>query len=574
MPQLFRTTDVLSLAIEDDWVGPPNLVPNPTGLFGGFGWLGVQAVDESTLRLTGDLPDGPTTVHAETVPLPLPPGVPVEDVEVRIGATILATDGNVSLEAVYYDAAGVDLGHSPASVGTGLGYRETGSSLTGLPTAAWLALRISLDVPGGGGAGTVAVDFTGAIAVAGTFDDIIGAVLEVEPPYLELLHVATSVATERIPMDVATLNVSLVIDPDAPLRIHDGGPLLPVVDPDKIRKGKQVRLRAIVSDEAPVDDVTGLAFPTEFLYRGWVNDISTLYDVASKPRTIAKVTFAAVDVLTVLAGVTSPNGAELESLVALVLADAGVPYDVESATGPGPIESIPPVPVAITPEATAVDQVVITRDTNMAYAWVTAAGVLRFRTAFTLGDVVAAVMNEDFYNGGGPVIGYELTDVVNSLTVRFRYIDTGATVEQTLGPFEDLDSIRELGGRIPKEVTIQGVYEDWLPPDPTVVADLEASNLGIYARSVLAANSTTSKRITAVTAAVASLEDLAAAGPVHRDLYELVTAISAKAGLDQDSRITRVAHSITPGKWLVTYGLVDVGRVARHQRTRPLRATS
>lgn len=579
MTQLFRTTDVLSLEVEGDWPHMPNLVPNPTGGdFGAYGWVAVELDDDNHFAVTLEFPldggivDG-TIVSAETDPLPLPSDH--SDLELRIAAEVLTVTGidgtscRVSVAAVYYDAAGAEVAVSPRAVGTTTGPYTTGNSLAYDPGVAWWAVRVGIEVLDAAAVDeTAAITFTGVVAIAGTAAQIVGTPLDVEPDYFEILHVATTVATDRIPMDVATLTASLVIDPDGPRRLSPGEPLLPDVDADKIRKGKQVRLRAMVSDNTT---------PTKrdsYLFRGWIGEPQTTLDVTSKPRAVAKVTFTAVDVVSVLAGVTRPDGPNsLAALIPLVLTGAGVPYDVESATGPGPQQLTPAVPVAYVQDATAVDQIVVTRDTYLAYAWATAAGVLKVRTAFTLGDDVTGSFDEHFYNGGGPVIGYDLTDVVNSVTVKLRGIVDGNTTETVYGPFEDLDSIREYSGRVTKEVTIQGDPSDWLPPDPDDPAELEAYPIGQYARAVLAANAYTSKRITAVTAAVAALEDLAAAGAAHHDLYELVTATSVRGGFadPQPSRITRVAHTIVPGKWLVTYGLVDVGRVARYQKTRALR---
>lgn len=573
-PQTFDTADVLRLEVEDNWPALPNLVPNPSGDFGGWGWT-QTGVDEDGNLYTAVAPGvDPFTVLATTELMRIPGSGPgyvravADVVAARInGDEVPIGDVDATMQIAFYnDSRGYI---STVSV-AGVGHFDSGSA----PIPSYFLIVVPIYATyftvAIGVADNTAQGYERAISfrnVAATAQRGVAAlpVPDVEPAYVDLIGAATEISIERTPADVGTLTAGLVADPDRPLGVPDADRA------GLIRKGKRIRARSVV----PEPDTGELE--SRYLFRGVISDHSTAYDVVTKPgRLLPRIQLAAVDPWSTLTGTARPEGADVVAdLPALVLEGSGVPYDVDGVTSlnanPGTVY-VRPFAVTVSQDATAADQIVITRDTRLAYAWLDARGVVMVRSA--LDDAQAASLDEDFYNGGGPTVSYALDDLVNSLTVRFRYLPSGpggddeTSSELTFGPFEDADSIREYGGRIPKDVVIQGDPSDWLDAGD---ASIVTPALQAYATAVLAANAYTSRRITEVTAAITESAELLPGAKAHLELYDLVDAVSEQAGIaSQPSRITRVSHSISPDKWLVTYGLAATDRVARHQRVRAL----
>ena len=209
--------------------------------------------------------------------------------------------------------------------------------------------------------------------------------------------------------------------------------------------------------------------------------------------------------------------------------------------------------MATNDQASALDQVVLTRDSNLGYAWVDTAGVLQVWDRAAIDATSLATIDETVY-GTSISIDYDTDRCINSVTVVFLRYDatTGATEEITYGPYRDEASIDEWDVHT-ADFKIQWAVED--------EAAIEA-----FADAILAANATPVVRVNEVTIPITTAAQVLTHATL--DLYDLVTVVNANAGISEDYRITSVKHTLTAGpgiagcRWSVTLGFAVAGGVA------------
>lgn len=336
-------------------------------------------------------------------------------------------------------------------------------------------------------------------------------------PYQNILGPSHKIDVDREELNVGSMSVALydaILDP---------------TQSDLIAQGKRIRLTTVDG---------GVLFAGKVL-----TGAVTYHLLAREESKRAEVTLSAVDSINPLAAAPRREGVATIDELPYVLEGAGVPWSVNGSGDQVPTAEV----VAYNDNASALDQVAVTRDSVLGYAWVDRNGVLQVWDADQVDSTVAATLDETTYTADLD-IAFDLDRIVNSVTVRVLRViaTTGATEEVTFGPYVDVDSYRRYGEHA-AEYTIQGV-------DAADTATIQA-----YAQRILDVNATPRLRVNQMVLPIRSAEDLPRA---LLDLYDLVTVTNGRAGLDQDARVTTVQHSIEPGKWLVTLGFVADGSVA------------
>lgn len=350
----------------------------------------------------------------------------------------------------------------------------------------------------------------------------------IEPvPYLNVLGPTHDIKITRDELDVGLLTATIL---DAAL------------DPAKaelLRPGRRVRATALDPDSG---EWTPLFF-------GKAQNAKVTYDyktAAVPDAKRARITLVAVDNVAAVAAVPREEGVSELAELPYLLEGAGVPWNVNGSGSQAASATV----VARNPNAYLLDQIAISRDSALGYAWVDRHGVVQAWDSAEMTTTAAAVFTESNYTD--LVIDYDTERCINTVSLtylRFNLV-SGETVEVPYGPYVDTAS-RKQWGPLSAEFTIQGGIES--------DADMAA-----FAASVLAANSTPTVRINSVTLAVLTAEQVAYA---LRDLYDLVEVDNADADLDDELRITGVEHTITPDKWLTTYSFAADGGVAPPQST-------
>lgn len=359
-----------------------------------------------------------------------------------------------------------------------------------------------------------------------------GLLQYVQPvPYLNILGPTHDLKITRDELDVGLLNATIL---DATLD--------PAVA-DTIRPGRRVRVMAL-------DPATSEWEP---IFAGKATNAVVTYDYKSPNIPDAKrarIALTASDNMTQLAGATRTEGVAGIANLPYVLEGVGVPWNVNGSGNQVASATV----VANNADATAVDQVVLTRDTALGYAWMDRYGVLQAWDNLLIPATVMATLDEGDYSD--LAIDYDTARAVNTVSIKFLRINlaTGETVEIPYGPYADADSVEQWGA-LPKDFTIQGITES-------------GANMQNYANTVLAVNATPVVRVNSATLPIRTTADVAKA---LLDLYDLVTVANAAAGYDEDLRITGVEHTITAdkngGKWLSAYSFASDGGVAPPQIT-------
>lgn len=520
----FAPLSQIRLQVEDEWPGLPNLVPNPVGTYGTWGWdwkviSSFTTVSGPAFRLTRG------TFNAGAVSTDL---IAVRGSDFGGGGTNRYVRGRVrrvggtsgvgfTARFDFYDKAKELLSSTTATAAQNTNGTLDVPAVLVSSLVKYVGLRIMSNAPTSGNF----VEWTDVCVVNGTSAEV-AVTPTVEPDWVDILSPASSVTIVRNELDLGTLNAS----------IRDSN-----LDPAQatvIRKGKAVRASALTGSSV-----------WENLFTGKVINADVTYDLrepdASKR---ARIELQAADAASGLASTPRPDGVATIAELPFVLAGAGIPWNVNGSTN---IFGTSAVVEARSDTASALDQVALTRDTALGYAWVSRNGVLNAWDNDQISTTVVTTLDEDDYSDLGA--GYEFDDLINDVSVIVRSIDpdTGETVETKYGPFVDEVSQREWG-KAHKDFTVLG--SGWTE-----------TTAETYADTILAANAVPRVRITGVTLPVTQVAHIASSRALL-DLYDRVTAVNADNGLSQTLRVSHIEHTITPSGWLMRLSFGETGSVA------------
>lgn len=337
------------------------------------------------------------------------------------------------------------------------------------------------------------------------------------------------IGIKRSALNIGTLTAS----------ITDPG-LDPVTSTD-VRPGRQVRVQAW-------DGTTWESVFEGKLHNGKVDYERTKEPGAGPAKAI--ITLTAYDPIARLANQGEARGLAAIASLPYVLEGKGVPWNVN---GSGSQITATPTFVSNNPDASVLDQVAITRDSALGYAWVDRAGVLNVWDAASLGNTVDCTFTDVATAGSGYdlysdiSVDFDTERCINEVTIKFlRYDSTsGETEEVTYGPYRDQTSVDTWDAHA-AEFTIHGGAET-------------TARFTSYASQILTANATPAVRANSLRMPVTDDRSLAHAAKL--DLYDLVH-VTYDTTVSDDYRITDLEHTITPEKWIVDYSFGVDGSVA------------
>lgn len=360
----------------------------------------------------------------------------------------------------------------------------------------------------------------------------VGAVAYVEPSqqWTDITFGAVTGKTVRSELDVSTINLSLF---DATLS--------PAIADSVIAPGRGIRVSAWRDETAAY----------ERLFTGTLGPASVAYDpIADEINGSPDISLVGTGAEQLLAQASRTNvSINAAGLAALVLSGAGVPWNVDGSTSITPASS-----VATNDNATALDQIGLTRDTIGGLAWVRADGVLQVWTVRPSTSVGPNTLGPGDYMGDDLVVSFSTDRVINSVsTTRLIRASDGSTEERQDGPFEDLASVRRWGRQA---VTIT------MASTPSATTDARDR-----ANAILAANA---NPVIIVEQAKVNSGDVRA--HAFHELYDLVTvsASTIDGDVEQACRITSITHEFDSagrdegrrGTWVTTLGFMDGDNVA------------
>lgn len=345
--------------------------------------------------------------------------------------------------------------------------------------------------------------------------------------YLDILGESHEIRIQREELNLGTLTATVLsssLDP---------------ATSGLIRPGRRVRLRAS-SDAETWDPVfTGQLLEAEVRYE--------LKDPAIPEEKRARVTITAADAAQTLANAQRPEGVETLEELPYVLEGAGVPWDVLGSGSQVPAATV----TTHNESASALDQIALTRDTQLGYAWVSRAGVLTVADGPGLPDELVT-LDESAYTDLD--LSFSTKDCINEVMVTVQSAGAaGETTETTYGPYRDAASIAEWG-RYRKDFTVTG---------------LDLLEVEALAASILAANATPRVRANSLALPILTAEHVSRA---LIDLYTPARIVNAARGVDDQLRVTALEHVIETNKWISRLTFADEGGVAQPTAQPPVQS--
>lgn len=368
--QEFYVPDVMRLQIQEGWPDLPNDVLNPNGEGGAWDWyvvaslagpssdyVGISATatgDFLTVRAKQNIPIAEGIAAYYGVPIE-PVTAAGQQVRAAIDVDLLtAPTGEEFFGVVFTDDDLVDTG-PPVSVQIDAAGVVTVPA-TNIPVGTtYLAFIVGV-------AGTALssasaawrLRFNNAWMIHGDAASVAASDPLTEPAWVDVLGSAASLTVERDELNVGILNALLL---DA---------TLDPAETDLIRPGKRVRVEVQVDGE------------WERIFTGALDDPSTAYVVGDPTVPDLKkvrIQLAASDPVTDLANYPRTEGVGTIAELPYVLLGTGVPFNVNGSTDAIAPDSV--TVVADNDQAKAIDQVAITRDSVLGFAWIDRNGVLQ-----------------------------------------------------------------------------------------------------------------------------------------------------------------------------------------------------
>jgi hypothetical protein len=359
------------------------------------------------------------------------------------------------------------------------------------------------------------------------------------PPvaYLSILGATHDIKVSRQELNVGTLTATIL---DSSLDPAQSG---------IIRPGKPVRLRALVSESGVWSTV----------FAGKVVNGAVTYelkDPETPDRKRSRITLTATDALTTLANTARAEGVATIAELPFVLEGGGVPWSTNGSGNQVPTAAV----VTRNDNTSMLDQVSVTRDSVLGYAWLSRNGVLQVWDADKIPTAVTALADETYYTDF--VADFDMARVINEVTVTLNRFNlaTGEVVSVPYGPYVDAESVNRWG-RFSSEFTVQGLSES-----------SSGAAIQAYAQKILDANANPQVQVKSIKTAVLRRSDFSAdvgsaSNKVFLDLFDLVTVSNYRAEINETYRVTSIEHTIDPTSWTVDIGFAADGSVASPQLT-------
>lgn len=542
--QGFKTTDRLRLEIGTPNVNPANgtrnLIRNPSGERGPWGWHVTSTSGRLTsnrsakdYRAGGTLTftsvasvDAATVTEFESEAWDVTPG------HYAGGQFRLVTTPNsgtsLSVRLVFRDAAGQQIGTgSPMAMASGAVPSVYGLPLAQAPAGtATVHIRFALTRTN---TGLRTFAFREVMLATHTSSAEVNSPAFREPlTWTNVLLPTLEVETDRTPLGLGVLA--------ARIRATSLDPATSTL----VRPGRPIRLMAYAT--------TG-TMGWEPLFWGKIHEGQTSYDHAyHDPEKRALIEITAVDAGQPLANTSAPGSVRQIRDLREGLRNTGVPFELDTSTEN---YATSPAVLAVNENASLLDQIALTRDTNRSYAAVTRFGVLRAidrqymnvdNLTTSPHDPMVATFDPADYNADA-VIDFDTKRLVNNVLIQCLYIkEDGTTTDGVFGPYVDAASVREWGA-FAETYTIVGVEDD--------------ASLDFRAGEILAETATPTRRLSEITFPVTNPTShfhvsFDTDRRVHLDLLDRVTVNNPAAGISGEHRVAGIKHTITPDKWLVT----------------------
>ncbi|WP_051485550.1 phage tail protein [Nocardioides sp. J54] len=297
-----------------------------------------------------------------------------------------------------------------------------------------------------------------------------------------------------------------------------------------IRPGRRARLTALVDGQ------------WETVIGGKLLEANVTYEVknpAVPDEKRARIEVTIVDPAQTLANTGRPEGVATIDELPYVLEGAGVPWCVNGSGNQVPAADV----TTYNEGAKALDQVALTRDTRIGYAWMNRVGVLNVWDRDQIASGSPVLLDEDDYSDID--LSYSTKDCINEVQITVQSLGAdGTTTETVYGPYVDGASIVEWG-RYRKEFTVTG---------------LDSTEVDALAAAILAAAATPRIRVNSLTIPLNTIARVEA--HALRDLYDEVRVVLTSLGIDEVLRVTGLEHTIATSKWMLRLDFSDEGGVA------------
>lgn len=289
-----------------------------------------------------------------------------------------------------------------------------------------------------------------------------------------------------------------------------------------IRLGKPVRVRSKISGTF------------QSIYTGVLSNVEVDEDPLAPVGQRVNVKFTAVDNTALLANRTEDRGVATINELRWIVGTA-VPFNINGQTttlGTGTI-------VARNENASLWDQILVTRDSKLGYAWVDMDNKLNVFDSASMDTSSKAALTTSVYREID--VDFTLDQVINSVIVNWRRynIGTETATDVPYGPYEDATSITNWGRR-QATFTVQGATE-------------VESQIAAFANDVLTRNKDAQVQARSVDIIIDNTTKLALTRNI--ELNSRVTVTHPNGTTVQTLRVIGINHNITPSRWTMTLEL-------------------
>lgn len=278
------------------------------------------------------------------------------------------------------------------------------------------------------------------------------------------------------------------------------------------------------------------------------------YEAVEDPSRVV-ITIAARDIVKDMANTAEPRGMYRIVDLPFIMEGKGVPYQINGSSDQITTAQI----VSLNDNASVLDQIVITRDSELAYAFVNRNNVFCAFDLVVQPTALSAIFDEGDYSDIR--VDFDTESCINSVLIKWlRYtpatvdskgvITPGSTEEIDYGPYVNQESIDEWGLHH-EEFVMHGIVENPM-------------NIEGQAQDILDRNSIPTVKVYEIAVPIVNEEDITLSKAVV-DLYDKVNVKYQYSDYDEELRVTGIAHVITNARWDMRLTFSVDGTVASPQ---------